>query len=578
MESSTLRKSSSWFLTGAALVNTVVFSFIILCLTFILGHGLGAWQFPLAFILAIFLNYFASRYFLPRDYKRVFILTSLLALLVIVLSILISGMFYDISADGQMYHMETAIQMKAGWNPFKKELPLELNQAIWLNHYGKGVENPQATIYALTNRLETTKATNFIMLAASFCLVMAYLIRVDRFSFKKNLLFTTLLAFNPVTFYQLLNTYVDGQLCSFLLCFIAIACLLYLDANRYFLILLAAILIILLNIKFTAIVFGGIFTGGMLLVFFVCKKWQAFKRGFIVSALASVFAVGVVGYFPYMINIIQYHDILYPGLPMLKSEAAKFTPLRLKDKNQLAKFYISFFSHTDNVHLGMVKDPVITYKIPFTFNKTDIFNASKPYVVLIAGMGPFFSGIFLSALVIFLYWLWRFKNRKEALPIIIIAGTLIFSVLIISEAWYVRYVPQLWFFPVVLLMATEFNQAKTLNRIRNFLYGLMLVTLLFCAASFPFVYYETLKIKYELEQLKASRQVIPVEFTYFTSNRARFKEWDIPYREIQIPDSTAVFMSSSSTKMIPPAVMPDLPKSLVLRTGEKIVNRFHLKG
>ncbi len=75
MESLTLRKSSSWFLTGAALVNTVVFSFIILCLTFILGHGLGAWQFPLAFILAIFLNYFASRYFFPGEYKRVFILS-----------------------------------------------------------------------------------------------------------------------------------------------------------------------------------------------------------------------------------------------------------------------------------------------------------------------------------------------------------------------------------------------------------------------------------------------------------------------------------------------------------------------
>src|SRR4029077_5708502 len=138
MESLTLRKSSSWFLTGAALVNTVVFSFIILCLTFIFGHGLAAWQFPLAFILAISLNYFASRYFLPGSYKRVFILTSLIALLVIVLSILISGMFYDISADGQMYHMETAIQMKAGWNPFKKELPLELNQATWLNHHAKG--------------------------------------------------------------------------------------------------------------------------------------------------------------------------------------------------------------------------------------------------------------------------------------------------------------------------------------------------------------------------------------------------------------------------------------------------------
>ena len=578
MESFTLRKSSWWFLTGSALVNTVVFSFILLSLTFILGHGLAAWQFPLAVLLSLLLNYFAARYFFPANYLPVFSKSTFAVLVIIILSIGISGFFYDISSDGQMYHMETAIQMKAGWNPFKKELPLDLNQAIWLNHYGKGVEDPQATIYALTNRLETTKATNFILLAASFCLCMSFLVRLNRFSHRKNLFFSALLALNPVTFYQLLNTYVDGQLCSFLLCLIAVACLLYLDANRYFLILLASILIIVINIKFTAFVFGGIFTGGMLSVFFVCKRWKAFKRAFIVSALASIFAVGVVGYFPYMINILQYHDMLYPGLPVLKSEAAKFTPPRLKNKNQLSKFYISFFSHTDNVHLSLVKDPVITYKIPFTFNKTDIFNASKPYVVLIAGMGPFFSGIFLCSLFIFGYWFWRLKNRKQAVPVIILAGTILFSILIISEAWYVRYVPQLWFFPVILLMASELNPDRIIGRIRNGLYILMVVNISFCFASFPYVYYKTLQIKYELDQLKASKQTIPVEFTYFTSNRARFFEYGIPFREVSIPDSAAVFMSSSSTKMIPPVTMPDLPKSLILRTGDKIVKRFHLKS
>jgi hypothetical protein len=574
MESLTLRKSTWWFLTGAALVNTVVFSFVILCLTFILGHGLGAWQFPLAFILSVVLNYFASRYFLHGDYQRIFIRSSLAALVVIILSILISGMFYDISADGQMYHMETAIQMKAGWNPFKKELPLELNQAIWLNHYGKGAEDPQAAIYAVTNHLETTKATNFIMLAASFCLVMAFLVRLDRFSRKKNLLFSFLLAFNPLTVYQLLNTYLDGQLCSFLLCFIAIACLLYKDGNRYFLMLLSSIIILLINIKFTALVFTCLFTGGMLLVFAITRKWQTFKRALLVSAISSVFAVGVVGYFPYMINILQYHDILYPGLPMLKSEAGKFTPPVLKDKNQLSKFFISFFSHTDNTHVSGA--PVIRYKIPFTFNKTDIFNASKPYVVIIAGMGPFFSGIFLCALGIFMYWLWRLKNRKGALPVILMLGTIMFSVLIISEAWYARYVPHLWFIPIILLMASESEKGKTIRVFRNAMYVMMLVNLSFCFVSFPYVYYKTQQIKYELEQLKASGQTIPVEFTYYTSNRARFTEYEIPFREVSIPDSTAVFMSSSSTKMIPPAVMPDLPKSLVLRIGNKIEKRFHL--
>jgi hypothetical protein len=275
-----------------------------------------------------------------------------------------------------------------------------------------------------------------------------------------------------------------------------------------------------------------------------------------------------------MINILEYHDILYPGLPMLKSEAGKFTPPLLKNKNQLSKFFISFFSHTDNTHVN--GGPVIKYKIPFTFNKTDIFNASKPYVVIIAGMGPFFSGIFLCSLGIFMYWLWRLKNRKEALPVILMAGTIMFSVLIISEAWYARYVPHLWFFPVILLMASESEKGKKIRLFRNAMYVMMLLDLSFCFASFPYVYFKTQQIKYELEQLKASKQTIPVEFTYYTSNRARFWEYDIPYREVSIPDSTAVFMSSSSTKIIPPAVMPELPKSLVLRIGDKIEKKFHL--
>jgi hypothetical protein len=569
-------QSNCWFLTGAGLVNSVVFSFVLLSMTFITGHGLGAWHFPLALTLSLLLNYFAAVHFFPENFVPVFIRTSLIILIIIFLSILISTLFYDISFDGQMYHMETAIQMKAGWNPFRHELPPELNQAIWLNHYGKGVEAPEAAIYAFTNRLETTKSTNFIMLAASFCLSMTFLLRLNRFSIRKNILFSTLLAFNPVTFYQLLNTYVDGQLSSFLLCFIALACLLFLDTNRYFFIMLASVLVIVINIKFTSLVFAAIFTAGMLLAFRAGRQWQSFKKALFVTLLASVFAVGVVGYFPYTINIVRYHDIFYPGLKTLKKEAAKVTVPAIIHKNQFSKFFISFFSHTDNLHLTFTKDPVINSKIPFTFNKTDLFNAAKPYVVYMAGMGPFFSGVCLSSILIFGFVWWRSKNRKALLPVIIMAGTVLFSVLIISEAWYVRYVPQLWFFQLILLIASETYRSKMLGRIRHLLYILLLLNISFCLASFPYVFYKTARIKYELEQLKASRQTIPVEFTYFTSNRARFKEFGIPYREVSIPDSNVVFMSSSSTKMIPPAVMPDLPKSLVLRTGEKIENRFHL--
>jgi hypothetical protein len=575
IQSPTLHSSYRWFLIGSGLVNTIAFSFVGLSLTFISGHPLGAWHFPMALMFSLLVNYFAAGFFLPGESRPEFIKSTLVILLIIVISTLFSSLFYDITFDGQMYHLESSIQMKAGWNPFKNELPPDLNQSLWLNHYGKGVEAPQAAIYALTNRIETTKASNFILLAGSFCLTLSLLIRLGRFSFRKNILFSTLLAFNPVSFYQLLSTYVDGPLCSFLLCFIVVAWFIFLDPNRFYLLLLASILIVVINIKFTSIVFGAIFTCGMLFIYLVCKNRKAFQRTLIVSILATAFAVGIVGYFPYIINTVQYHDPLYPGMKMLQSEAAKQTPNSFLHRNRFSKFFISFFSHTDDLHLYLDKDPSIPLKVPFTVNKTDLFNAAKPYVVHMAGFGPFFSGICLAAIAFFCLFLFRLKRWNSWIPVFIMIGTVLFSVFIISEAWFARYAPQLWFVPIILLIVSEYDRRITISKFRNVIYGIALVNISFCLVSFPYIYYKSAQINYELGQLKATKQIIPVEFTYYTSNRVRFFEHEIPYREIKIPDSTAIFMVNSSTKYLAPAPMPVLPRPWILRIAENISHRLH---
>jgi hypothetical protein len=575
MDSLTLRKSNWWFLTGFALVNILVFSFIILSLTFFLGFGLGAWEFPLAVILSLLLNYFAARHFLPGAYKQMFSHSSVTVLLVVVLSVLFSALFYDISFDGQMYHLEPALQMKAGWNPFRKELPANFNQAIWLNHYGKGVEGPQATIYALTNLIETTKATNFILVIGSFCLCLSLLLRINCFSFRKNILFSILLAFNPVSFYQLLSTYVDGQLSSFLLCFIIVACFLYMDINRYYLLLLAGILIIMVNIKFTAIVFAAVFTIGLLVIFLLSRGWAVFRKLLIVTSLSTAFAFGVVGYFPYITNTLHYHDPLYPGIKAVTKDFSKQMPESFVHRNRFGKLFISFFAHTDNLHVYLDKNPPLPLKIPFTVNKTDLYNAAKPFVVLIAGFGPFFSGIFISSLILFCLFLWRHRQWPNRMAVFGLIITILFSVVLIPESWFARYIPQLWFIPVILLMVSEFDHGKTIGRVRNIVYFFMLFNISFCLAAFPYTYYKTKEIDYELEQLKATHQTLQVQFTYYTSNRARLNETGIPYHEIIIPDSNAVYLVGTSTKYLPPSAMPDLPKPWVLRMKETLSRRFH---
>ncbi|MDP4130035.1 MAG: hypothetical protein Q8939_07725 [Bacteroidota bacterium] len=568
-------KEGLFFLIGSGLLNAVVFTLIGMSLTFIAGFTLTPWHFPSAVLISLAVNYYAARFFLGPDSRATWIKSSWIILTVIAGSILFSLLFYDISFDGQMYHIDSAFYLKNGWNPFKKELSPDINQALWLNHYGKGAEAPEGAVYALTNRIETTKSVNFILLTASFCLSLFFLLRLNRFSFRKNLLFSFLLSCNPIVVYLLLTTYVDGLLASCLLCFLMAGCLLYRDVNRFYLMLLAMLLIVVLNIKFSSVVFAIIFSGGLLTALLISRQRKSFRKVFLVCALAAGFGVAVVGYFPYITNSLHYHDPLYPGLPMLQSEAAKLAPDRFAHMNRFSKFFVSFFSHTDDLHIYRDRNPQIPAKIPFSFNRTDIFNALKPIVSHMAGFGPFFSGISILALILFIVTAWWIPDKKRLVPVIVLLGTLTCSVFVISEVWYARYVPQLWFIPVIALIVSEYYQPRRLRKLRNILYLMALIDLSFSFASFPYVYYQSAKIDYELRQLKASRQTISVQFSYFVSNRIRFSEKQIPFQETKIPELQGVYMINSSTRYIPPEPMPDLPKSWILRMGEKIEHQIH---
>ena len=61
-------KTCRWFLTGFGLVNTVTFTFILMALTFISGHTLAFWHFPVSILCALLVNQRAARYFMGSGY------------------------------------------------------------------------------------------------------------------------------------------------------------------------------------------------------------------------------------------------------------------------------------------------------------------------------------------------------------------------------------------------------------------------------------------------------------------------------------------------------------------------------
>src|SRR5690554_4707112 len=198
------------FLIAFLLIGTLAMVLAITSLSFIIDIGISSWQFPVSFILTVVLYFYITEDYYKK--RNIFLKSVLLSLATITVSILIALFFYDLSFDGQTYHMETISLLKNGWNPFSNLLVEKNHLYLYINHYPKGLEIPQSTIYSLIGRIESGKATNIILLTATFCLSLAFLLNLNRLSITKCILLSLLAVLNPITINQLISTYVDGSM------------------------------------------------------------------------------------------------------------------------------------------------------------------------------------------------------------------------------------------------------------------------------------------------------------------------------------------------------------------------------
>ena len=434
--SKSLQASYLYFLVAFCLVNTLAFSLLFCGIGFLAGFPVSVWQFPMALVLALVINYYAANYFFGQKNKYRILKTSGLSLGIIISLIFISNFFYDISFDGQWYHQETIIQLKNKWNPVfnKLDIPVNENTAsgteVWctgidnpenktentgkppfslkflnINHFPKGIEIIAASIFALTNRIETGKSVNGIFLLASFFLALSFLYTIGHISNLWKWLLAVLISFNPITLTQLPSFCVDGVMASSLLSLLVISCLLFQGTNRYYLWILASIIVLSSNIKFTSPVFTAIFCLGLLITLLIYKKKKSFNRVLIICVFGGLTGIFCCGFHPYLTNFIRDHNMFY-GLKETQDEIWATTPPVYRNLNRFEKLFLSLSSHTDSysANNSSIADML---KIPFTVNKNELLNANDPEVKLSA-FGPYYSGSLLIALVIFFIALTKF--------------------------------------------------------------------------------------------------------------------------------------------------------------------------
>ncbi|HEY4154264.1 MAG TPA: hypothetical protein VGM24_02530, partial [Puia sp.] len=306
-----LRISHNYFLIGLGLISLLAYTLLLCAFGLIRGYPISFWQFPAAVVLMGITQFFASKYVFGKTATAPFFRSVGILAGIAVVSIIFARTIYDSSFNGQRYQQELVNQLKTGFNPYLRTMPVPEEEMVSapadsccsatvqspneagpaavppadplylnINHSPKGIAIVEAAIYRFTDRIETGKAVNLMVLVASFCLGLSLLYKLNRFSAAKKWLITALAVFNPVSIAQLSTYATDGILYSVMLCLFLLFCFCLTEINKYYLYLLGLLIMISVNIKFISLLYAGIFFAGFLLILIFQKNWLLCKRIF----------------------------------------------------------------------------------------------------------------------------------------------------------------------------------------------------------------------------------------------------------------------------------------------------------
>jgi len=503
-------------------------------ITFFLGGSIGRSQFIASVIMALGLSFdLVNTIKIDGGGKNVGLklLGSLSILTIIALAI--ETPIYDISFDGQNYHQEGIIQLKEGWNPHVTQLPTTIHPftRLFTQHFAKGTWYMDSCIYSITGHIQSGKATNILLIVSSFLVTLSVILKLTKLTFWESALFSSLLSFNPVWACQYLSFYVDGQISSCLLIlicsFVALEKQLY---NKYMLLLLSAIsLMILVNLKFTGIIYGTILSLGFILIQVIRRRTQEALENTAFLGFAGLIGVLCIGYGTYVINQTQFGHPFYPIYGASSSFQTFFDasiPSNFKNSNSFISFLRSLFSQS-----GLIETQAnAILKLPFTisWDELKIFVREEPRT---SGFGPLFSGCILLSLFLLTLVIW-FEKVKPQVELQVACLFILLSVIIIPANWWARYIPQFYF---LILLIPLWVVAKTKKKLlKTFA---LLITLLFCLNTGLIwgIYtinsiQKTLKINDQITFYK-NRNVL-ADFGIFQATRMRFIEHNIPFEEV----------------------------------------------
>ena len=436
-------------------------------ITYILHGKLSYIQMVVSIVLSVILLILMTK----KEKNSIKVFSIVISILVVLLSVNINGKYYDIQWDSNQYHKDAIGALKSGWNPvydnyidFYRDSSyrdmdiigdkVQTSHGLWQTYYAKGAWYVDANFYYVLNDIESAKVFNILSLYICLILSFDFLVSItDRKVL--SIILAIIYSLSPVVIVELFNCYNDGALSSILLCLI-IEFIQFIRLNeKKYLVTFFSLMIVCCNIKFTGLAYAGVICVPLYLLYLYKNKQNLKKviKPTVIMALSVIVSVVVAGFQPYVTNLIEKGNPLYPLAGKDKVDIISYNqPPLYNDLGTLQKFNWSIFSKTANIN--QISKKPLELKFPL-FVYDEELTALQKNDLRIGGFGPLFSGIFvLSLVIIVVSFALDLYNKKYdivmyGIPLMVSFLLLIF---IISDSWWARYTPYVYY--ITLLAAT----------------------------------------------------------------------------------------------------------------------------
>ena len=438
------------------------------------GMGLGRWVFPTGLLL-----WGAAVVALHREERwQRLLATLLLFLAVFALAVFLTSFVFDSGWDSRTYHSEAILELLKGVNPYWQ--PDHWSDVI-LFTYPAAHWLLSSSLILWTQSFTVSFAFTLVAALATFLCARYFFATLPHLPlFWRNVL-AFLLAFNPIATFCFYNHYNDGLLASTLLSvFLALLCFVAEDraqsraTRRRTALYVVALLVLLVNIKVTGILFGGVL--GLTALAYGIRRGASRRTLLRLAGLgsgAAILGVALFGFYPYATNAYRHGNPVHPFYPAIvfgeevskqkqKVTFAEDTSQVLSGRSQYEKWWISLFSKTGKSTWDPVPLPPFSslQSLPFLF-----------------GFGSLFSGSMLLCLTLVFF----VRHRGAWL---VLAGVAV-SIFSFGVGFSFRHAPQNWWLPLlflVFLLAPD-DRKNLLSRAQKAVVFIVTVCLLYISVG-----------------------------------------------------------------------------------------------